>query len=158
MPLTKCFNVTVDGCTPGSRTQTEKITWTNEGIKEAGMKQEEDCQNIAVKKCDSYNVTETVPTQVTTYENRTQTNPSCRIVPVREPSRTVTVTVNRPVTREVCTNIPVPICTQVPCATTGYCGQGTSPCQMNQRPVRVCPQPVTGIPNPDCQTVRLQIR
>merc|ERR1711953_938630 len=142
IPGEKCFEYVAKVCGTEMNEQQENVSWENQKLKLTGQLEENKCVNVQTKDCTNQTLTETitVPVQVTKVKNETYTN--CRMVPQRLGDRQVSITVMKPVSRQVCYDMPVPVCNQSPCANTGICETGTSPCSNNNfNTATVCPQP-----------------
>ena len=169
IPGEKCFTYEANVCKTKMETEQENVSWSNQKLRRTGQLNETKCVTVQSKDCTNRTITETitVPVQKTIVKNETYTN--CRMVPQQQPGRQITVTVMKPVSRQVCYDMPVPVCNQAPCANTGMCESGTSPCSNNNfNTATVCPQAPasaaaggnTGVQAPvalgGCQEVRFQ--
>lgn len=145
IPGEKCFEYVAKVCGTEKEEQQENVSWENQKLKLIGQKNETKCVTVQTKNCTNQTFTETIkyPVQVKQVKNETYTN--CRMVPQRLGDRQVTITVMKPVYKQVCYDMPVPVCNQSPCANTGICETGTSPCSNNNfNTATICPQPVGG--------------
>merc|ERR1711899_672713 len=152
-PIRKCVDIQIEECQMGSRSETEEVTWTNQRLRKIKDNPKEQCQMVQTKECTNRTVSNTINVPVQKQKTINETRQQCQMVQKRQPERTMTVTITRPQYKQMCYDMPVPKCSQTPCATTGRCESGTSACSMQQfNTANVCPQAAAGQTKPPYAT------
>ena len=147
IPGKKCWDYQAKVCKTDMEDEEVDVNWQNQKLKLISTEEQQKCVTVQTKDCTNRTVIETITTQELKTKTYNETIPQCRMERVQMPSRKVTMTVMQPVSRQMCYDMPVPTCTQTPCATVGTCESGTTPCSNNNfNTATVCPQAPSGDP------------
>ena len=145
IPGKKCWNYQAKVCKTEMEDKEVDVDWQNQKLKLVSTDDKQKCVTVQTKECTNRTVVETITTQELKTQTYNETIPQCRMEGVQQPDRKVTMTVMQPVSRQMCYDMPVPTCTQTPCAMAGTCETGTTPCSNNNfNTATVCPQAPPG--------------
>ena len=59
-PMRKCFDIQVEQCNMGTRTETEEVIFKNQQLKKTGTNSKEYCYDVQTRDCTNTTVSQTM--------------------------------------------------------------------------------------------------